>query len=500
MSEIQIVRDFVEKERRNYINLAREVKKACQGVEAELGHDAVIRVYSRADKQGGDDAELKDTEKIFAACARPVTDRKLRDISDIVGVTIVVQYPDQVTRVLAAVAAKLGEPSYTASKPREHRGTYFATHQVFTSNAIGQRGLRCEVQCKTMLHDAWSAKMHDLTYKPQGSLDDRMKALIETISGTIEGLEQQSQIVRNMILARQNIERRPFRASLEALYEDLSVVLAEDWSDALADETIVSLRQDIHDQREHLIQCPSSDGHLMSIMARVDAAADDPKLLRVVWLLAARIASFRMGPEASRYLEQHVNRVFDRVGALRKSGGGLTEREIGALPLGYYAIQDFTRALASTDKILENADAWGLSPFRRAILKLNKLIWLLERESLTPSKGKKQKALKASVAKNLKELRREIRKLSKADIADLDTTVDGTEGLFLIVFGETKEDVRVGVERCIAALSGGEHESEIAVDRAYAEWRTQVGWRRYFDLAEREDDASARLWQMPTRG
>lgn len=87
---------------------------------------------------------------------------------------------------------------------------YHAHHMVFLSDEAKHADLHCEVQVKTMLHDAWAAKTHDLNYKPQGQTDKRLSRMMQVFGDALEFIEVQSELLRHLIHERWNteVERR----------------------------------------------------------------------------------------------------------------------------------------------------------------------------------------------------------------------------------------------------------------------------------------------------
>jgi len=131
-----------------------------------------------------------------------------------VGLTLVVSYPDQIDDVIHVLEEELKHASIIIEERENHqrKNGYFATHLV-CRGVQGVEILKCEIQLKTLLHDAWSAKMHDLTYKPVGMLDPRLAALMASIADTIDSVENQSQLIRGMIKASWNVEEKARRAA-----------------------------------------------------------------------------------------------------------------------------------------------------------------------------------------------------------------------------------------------------------------------------------------------
>lgn len=476
MSDLEKVRQFLKEHEKSYLELLYRVKSACRDVGAELGSQVVLRVYDRTDKQGGE--PLKDATKVLDASARPVRKVELKKINDIIGVTMVVQYPDQISLALDRLKVKLKNDAEQIAR-KDLKETYFATHATYKSKAVTHSGILCEVQCKTVLHDAWSAKMHDLTYKPLGSMDPRMKGLIEAISLSLEGLERQSQIARDMILSRQAGERKPFQAALIAFLEGVEGELLKRFTGKGAPpDPLAELRNAVKDIAKN---GDKSDELVAEIGSKIQALIESEREAGPAWLIAVRFAGALPGPEAFRFLGNAADALFDSLQSLRDKEL-ITEPEMRAIPIGFYALQDFDRALEHVDKLLAQAGALKLSEECMRILKFNKATWLLERESMRPSKPALAKVIRDEVEALVAQVR-------PALAMNDDAVIKDTDGLMLIVYGQTKEEVRIGIEMCMAAgepVEGDELETAVAL--AYAEWRNQTGWRRFLELAEIETE------------
>ncbi|HMG47949.1 MAG TPA: hypothetical protein VK614_10875 [Allosphingosinicella sp.] len=472
MSNLDKTRSFIAQKGGAYVELIDEVHQVARGIETELGNSVILRVYSRADKQGGQ--KLKDVAKIADAIEGAVTENALRELDDIVGLTIVVQYPDQLDIVADRLTSALAPIQIEQIDRKDLSGAYYAKHVTYRSARTPHQGLRCEVQCKTMLHDAWAAKMHDLTYKPQGTMDPRLKRLVEAISTTLEGLEQQSQIARDIIVARQNVEQRPFQESLKLLHAELVRTSQGQWAARGALKGLEGLWSEI-DAAE--AGTGELDGREFDSLAnRIRVAAANTKSLRVRWILAVRLVAIRIRPERLVLLTDLADMMLDEAADLLQRKY-LTQHELRLFPIGFYAVGDFARALEYVDKVLAQADALKLNVESRRALKFNKASWLLERESLRPSKPAVAKKVRAEVDGLLNELRGSTALSRHGEL-------DDTEGLLLIVYGTTKGEVRCGIEMCNVAARKAQGAGEQAIANAYADWRTHAGWRRYFELAE----------------
>lgn len=479
MADLDRVRAFLEANKRSYAELLDVVRAACERVGSLIGGGSVVRVYDRRDKQAGD--MLKDASKILDAAGGSCANASLKKVADIVGVTVVVQYPDQIGPFLDKLDAELSRQRVGSPKRKVHDVGYFATHATYTSLNIEHGRILCEVQCKTVLHDAWSAKMHDLTYKPLGSMDPRLRHIIEAISLSLEGLERQSQIARDMVESRQRGERKPFQAAVRLFLQAVEGLLL---SASVGRVSALAGLEPLRDEVKALLAGSESTitaEAASDLSERILAALEDGETAEGAFLIAVRLASGLSEPQASRFLSDAADGLFDRLTDL-KGRGLMTEEGMRAVPIGFYVIQDFPRALEYADKLLEAAPALGLSTRSIRILKFNKATWMLERESLRPSKPPIAAKTKEMVDVLLEEVRPDVPEDGRIDLLD-------TDGLRLIVFGESADEVRRGLEMCMAAggpVEGDEVETALAL--AYAEWRNYAGWRRYFELAEREPD------------
>lgn len=162
----EVDRYFAEEANKaGYRQLPKRIDQLCQGVRHELGDEIVRGIYSRENKQGGN--PFKTPTKI----AKALTEKRLKDpdapvtaIEDIIGLTIVVYYPDQIDAVLQRIEQKVRIDSTPWMERHKAviRNGYHGHHITLISNGSADADMKCEVRSKTMMHDAWSAKMHDL--------------------------------------------------------------------------------------------------------------------------------------------------------------------------------------------------------------------------------------------------------------------------------------------------------------------------------------------------
>ena len=481
-SEFEELKDLYRAEERHYNTVVKDIKGYAKKVAEHFdGSSVIFHIYSRVDKQHVEKSELKSIEKVFSAIKRPISRENLVNMDDIVGITIVVYYNSQIDEVLDKLDEQLSYKFSPVGKRKIHSKTYIATHAVYQSKTIETKGLRCEVQCKTMLHDAWSAKMHDLTYKPQGSLDPKIKDVIEAVSTILEGVEKQSEFILDMVTSRQASARRSMDLCLEAMLIGFRNSL-EEWREENLPPQVSKLWGRLYSARDYLKVCPTEDPDFAAICNEIDELCNDEGLIRYAWPLAAEISSLRKDRVSVRFLQNQIHKLDSKlIGWIGE--GKFSERELVAIPLSFYASGDFDEALRFADKLIEGHDRYNIPPRRVNITKFNKATWIAERELLRHSKPEDLSILHAEAVELLKAV-------SGEDYADLNSCILDTEGLIKIVFGNDPETVRKGIEECDQADQNEmliQHKAisnERHVSNAYREWHVQYGWRKYFDLIQ----------------
>lgn len=469
MSDLLAVEAFVGKMQQPYGKLVEVIKDACEEMKQRPDTGSYIhQYYSRGQKQ---DSELKDASKILEKVEPPVTDAKLRDVGDIAGVTIVAHYPDHITHLIETLLTLLGPHNILlhGEIDRKDEG-YFATHVTLRGASGAYVGLKCEVQFKTVLHDAWSAKMHDLTYKPQGAMDQRMSHLMTSIGFVLEGLEKQSAIIRKMIAGRHALESRAFRANCDVMFALLN---APGRTESLGEKT-----DDIRELRARVDDLWSRRANTQQ--SEVDAVAANIEQINRPewgWLLMTRLACGGALGDRSRETAHHVDRFLQSAHDGQKLKH--PSRLIQNVPMALYVAGDFSRAVDYSERLMKPPFLAELTPDDIASIEYNRDCFLLEREHLRPSR---KPAARAALAERLRPRIFDDRYFEDEEYrsAALDS-----RGLFQIVFGACQKEVRLGIDDCVeAARTAPEHERELA--DACREWRLEAGWRRYFDLVEDE--------------
>lgn len=227
------VRTFLSEERERFVRDLRAIRGL---VEQRIGKLPVYKIYSRGDHQYGE--ELKHARKVRLKFNQYFVERNkaagsLWTVPDIIGFTIVVTYPSDITSIcrildelvdrkhlvtaplgIAAVAGSTSAADRLREADAEQRAKalietrfgrpivtdgYFACHYNVRTKGVGAQRPMCEIQIKTVLHDAWGAKTHDLTYKPSGRTSQELIDSFNLLGDTLAKIDQQSDLVRRSI-------------------------------------------------------------------------------------------------------------------------------------------------------------------------------------------------------------------------------------------------------------------------------------------------------------
>lgn len=407
-----------------------------------------------------------------------ITFQNFFQLSDIIGLTIVVQYPDQIDKVISTAEQAFQKVGINIEEREDHkrRNGYFATHLV----CIGLEGvdtLRCEIQLKTLLHDAWSAKMHDLTYKPLGMLDPRLAALMASIAETLDSVENQSRLIRDMIKAGWNVEEKARRAARQSFLREPPA----DPKDSAESPRLIELQKEI-DSASSVIESEPLDHPIIRNLTReVNELCADTSALRYGWILAGRIASLRPSPDLVRFFEGHAISWLEIAPALLAKGE-IGDREISGVPLMFYVIGDLDRAIDWASELLMEPKVSLFSEERKNRMDFNRTAFMIEREYHAPTVNE---AVRLKLKTDILEV---LNRPALRDIDGLQSSLLDTEGLMKITFAGSTDEVREGIEDCVTARTIASSEERYYAD-AYADLNLRLGWRRYFALEARQGAA-----------
>jgi ppGpp synthetase/RelA/SpoT-type nucleotidyltranferase len=489
---------FIKNNEKHYNSLLDAVKSTCEKVEG-LERQSVKATYSRGEKQKNR-SELKETWKLpkkllkmrlnqekKAATNESNKPVAWRQLPDVIGVTVVVYYPDQIETILTRVIDELIPQGIHLDGQIDEKTEfgYHAYHAVVVSRRVPHVGLRCEVQCKTMLHDSWATKMHDLTYKPMGYLEPRLELLMQAFGDTLERVERQSQAIRDMIVERWNAEAERRRLTHAFLFSSLEGTIER--SDLSADAK--ELRTFIEEQRTAIAQAANAeDGIFEKICAKIDALCE--KSLEEGWVLAALIASFRPKPDLVAYLDQYAEAWLEEVAERVRTGRNTKKESVATVPLAYVSAGNLDLAIDSYVKMLAAPQRYGLNDKAIRHCKFNYANALIERHYYEPDENRDGPLEKlreqVSILLQAAEQERVAPKDASAREVQLSAaSAQDTAGFMLIAVGTKPEEVSSGIDLCNEArLVARKH--QMALGEQYCDLHLRLGWRKLLELEARK--------------
>jgi ppGpp synthetase/RelA/SpoT-type nucleotidyltranferase len=235
------VRAFVDRNRSKFQDTLRAVRQLLEDLRhADPALRSIYKIYGRGEATGGD--ELKSARKIRLkfneyniGCG--LTQASLFDTPDVIGLTVVVPYPSGISLVAAALDAAVDAGDLealdfgrgdadTGIATRHGRALgskgYLACHYNVRMPGAGDHRPVCEVQIKTLLHDAWGAKTHDLTYKPSGRIGEELLVSFDLLGANLANLDRQSDALRVSIVRAAEVRERKRRVVQIALLSGIA--------------------------------------------------------------------------------------------------------------------------------------------------------------------------------------------------------------------------------------------------------------------------------------
>ncbi|HVY16117.1 MAG TPA: RelA/SpoT domain-containing protein [Rhodopila sp.] len=452
-----------------YLRLLDRVERLCGDIKHDVGEEIVRAIYSRKDKQNG------NAFKTPAKIAKALTERRRSDprtaiasIEDIIGLTLVVYYPDQIDMVRDRIVHHVEHDRRLRVDRQKSviRNGYHGYHIVLQSNDPGDADLKCEVQIKTMMHDAWSAKMHDLNYKPHGHTDLRLSAMMSVFGDALESIERQSVLLRTLIHERWNAEVGRRRAVRHTLFEQLQ-----------------SIRKGFSEEADGIYRAlyaatlatPPAGPPWSSVTPRVVEHARQ-SAREGAWL-ALCLADVSNDPEHAALAARRVARFLGEMrtdGTIGEAAEGLTDtsdsRDVWLMALGLSACGNLNAAIEVSDYILLHLNR--LPDEDLAMVRFNLANFLVEQAIFEPA-GADGTALRQRV-EDLLAACSHIEREDPSAFHDL-------RGMLEVAVATEAGSVREAIMLIERGLSEA-NEVDRDIARLYYELHIRLAWRRLLEL------------------
>ena len=473
---VRDVRELLDHSRSRYQNLVKRLKNDLQSIAVtpSLRH-RISRIYSRSDT-GSD--ELKNAWKICAKVnairyggtdaaglqrkAKP--DFAIRDLWDIVGLTVVCVFPSDLLEVRDFISRMIEDKKYKEKEDRLLGALlklpgYSGIHFALQPTEEQYRDIWCEVQIKTVSSDAWTLKTHDLTYKPRGEIGYVFRRQMEIIGELLQQIDQQSEIIKNEIQRSWQKDTRRY-----AVCYVHGEYLRKNRSDpellGMIDRVYSSIENDVEIKDDELSQC-------LRVVDELRKQEDLEGVARAKMMLAITAEAFT-ADEVSYAIQQWRLAATDNEAVIRAFLlQSIVHFIYGNLEAGIEALQpNLERSESLTPNLLAR------TYHNLAYFYTDSIHSKLGRDINATSKAGEYLRLGDETVQRIKDD-------SSGDSSRMRSRIQDAQGYFEIVTGRTETAIRAGLGRCYKAYSNSP-EKESA--KRYYDVHERIAWQRILNL------------------
>jgi len=325
------------------------------------------------------------------------------------------------------------------------------------------------VQIKTMLHDAWAAKGHDLNYKPHGKTDKRLSRMMQLFGDALESIEVQSEVLRNLIHERWNAEHSRRQLARRAAWNILGKTLVHPAFDPDAVLLLEEIKKAASPQ-----PVTSADLKTWSQIDRKIFGFNRELRRERVWL-AVSMAMVSSLADHVDFASREVND-FLRGTSSSTPQDPIYERDILNLPLGLSACGDFGGAIAISQYCLDQKK--DVSSETVNTLKFNLANYLIEEACFSAPKESAELDSLRSRIESLIQGCAEIEATAPSAFRDL-------RGMVEVALSDDPEKLRQAIDQIYQSMQAVPPlYSDYA--KSYLELHLRVAWRRLLEVeAER---------------
>lgn len=312
------VQEFLTINRTKYQKLLATLEDTFQALfDTYEGQDRIYRIYSRADKQRGE--FFKEAWKI---CFKVNSERKkpkpvayqIWNVRDIIGMTIVVVYPKDIKFVRKIIDEEIASGNlecllFTKQRgqmtPGERKSSegYHAYHYHLGIPRPKFGRAACELQIKTVIHDAWGAKTHELSYKPKDQLVPELRQLINTIGDQLAQIDKQSDKIRSLASMRTKIQDKKFKLAKIQL-------LATTPKSNIDKKTFFGIKDGILGNQELYGKLNKTSSEIQAVLGQIDDLVGEGRQNRDSCRLYCLLASITNDKEVVEIASDRLNHWF----------------------------------------------------------------------------------------------------------------------------------------------------------------------------------------------
>ena len=463
---------FIAEYQSRYLQLLSIVKRYLEGLFTadSTGRENVYRIYSRKDSSG-QISELKSIQSLVEKLERlnnKGPNRRAIHVNDIVACRFIVYYRYQIQLVVQKIrsTACSCELQIEDDEYRDEDG-YHAHHLVLSSKHQDLQHLRCEVQVKTVLHDAWAAKTHGFTYKPRSQLSPFDVRMMQSFGDGVEALEAQSELLR--LRWAQEREASKLRqksliayAASKAMFGKLDQ--REFGREALTDH-FRKIYKKLVNSEAYLLECSIDDATLVSIVQEIDEIRKEPDGIVPAFRLMLLAAAMRRKGDLNDITKQYME---EWIGYTKKEKAEATYWRSSV----YYTIGEMGAAIAIMREYLSGQISKTDTDW---YIKFNLINYICHSEMIQTSD---------EFLRHKEECQNLIADLELNTIKEEDTmyaAVQDTLGAYLIAFGSTEKEIYKGIRTCQSVYN------ESAPDRpglAFRMLHERIGWTKLLSIEQ----------------
>ncbi|WP_343980279.1 DUF6119 family protein [Pseudonocardia aurantiaca] len=156
-------------------------------------------------------SRVKSKTSIMRKLERSDRSREFGDITDVLGIRVVTYFPDEVDAIGNLIEREFEVDIDNSIDKRTlldpDRFGYLSLHYVLQLDAgrsalpeySGYKGLKFELQIRSILQHAWAEIEHDLSYKPSVSVPSEIKRRFSRLAGLLELVDAEFLGIRNEI-------------------------------------------------------------------------------------------------------------------------------------------------------------------------------------------------------------------------------------------------------------------------------------------------------------
>jgi len=256
---------------------------------------------------------------------------------------------------------------------------YYAYHiELNGAGKFKVRGIKGELQVKSLLSDGWATRTRVLSYRTTRVLDSAVEAVISSIGDMIQNLEQQSDSLRDLITRHEEVERERKASAIKTSAYALTQ------SGHGEDQPYATLATDVFENTDVFRDCKADDDALVRVVeqwrAFVKAGEHTLYSSRFIIFLALLRGARDLDDIAIEAVETWVAR----------TEGIERMRALGFRAWAYWALGDIDGAMSAADRWLKHVQKheFGLQEEKNERLRaamLENAYYRAERVFINPS-------------------------------------------------------------------------------------------------------------------